>query len=274
MGKSYNNPNRWAKGRVDGYHHHKYSKKLSPTLFEVKQLSPEQETYQINVTTRQVLSGTYKGNFSTQWIPTNLVIGDFITLGEDDFMVVSRTEEVSLPSINGGITVTCIKVERMTPFVGIQATLNVFFDINYGLKVKFSMHAEGYSEGFHKKAMFEGILTETNVDNDGDELTDYVELFLILTDPKKLDTDNDGLNDYNEDSDGDGLSDGIELSKGTNLLKIDSDGDFWDDLLDFMPTSPIMPNLLIIALIVVPIAIVIWRKKLRHRGREKANEES
>jgi outer membrane protein OmpA-like peptidoglycan-associated protein len=67
--------------------------------------------------------------------------------------------------------------------------------------------------------------------NDGDEVQQY------KTDPRKADTDDDGLNDGDEmnkwqtnplkaDSDGDGLSDGNEVNQyKTNPLKADTDGD-------------------------------------------------
>ena len=74
------------------------------------------------------------------------------------------------------------------------------------------------------------------VDTDGDGLTDYEEQ-QYGTDPNKKDTDGDGLSDYDEiykyktdplkaDTDGDGLSDGDEVLKyRTDPLKSDTDGD-------------------------------------------------
>lgn len=79
-----------------------------------------------------------------------------------------------------------------------------------------------------------------NADTDGDKITDDYELELG-SDPTKYDTDEDGLNDYNElfvvgsdfnnpDTDGDGLSDGLEVFLyQSNPLNIDSDSDSLED---------------------------------------------
>ncbi|MDZ4182289.1 MAG: hypothetical protein U1B83_05370 [Candidatus Cloacimonadaceae bacterium] len=76
-----------------------------------------------------------------------------------------------------------------------------------------------------------------DMDTDGDGLSDYDEIYVYKTDPKKADTDGDGLNDYVEvmqyktdprkaDTDGDGLSDYAEvMTHKTDPLKVDTDGD-------------------------------------------------
>lgn len=75
------------------------------------------------------------------------------------------------------------------------------------------------------------------IDSDGDELSDFDEINVYLTDPYKADTDGDGLTDYEEimkyktdplkpDTDGDGLMDGAEVNHyKTDPLKPDTDGD-------------------------------------------------
>ncbi len=79
-----------------------------------------------------------------------------------------------------------------------------------------------------------------NADTDGDKIVDNYELELGC-DPAKYDTDDDGLNDYNEifvigsdfdnnDTDSDGLIDGDEVFiYQSNPLVVDSDGDTLDD---------------------------------------------
>lgn len=76
-----------------------------------------------------------------------------------------------------------------------------------------------------------------DVDTDGDGLTDYEEVRTYKSNPLVKDSDGDGLNDYVEvikyrtdptkgDTDGDGLSDGDEvLIHNTNPLNPDTDGD-------------------------------------------------
>lgn len=78
-------------------------------------------------------------------------------------------------------------------------------------------------------------------DSDNDGINDYDELFVYNTNPLSADTDGDGLNDYDEifryetdpnnpDTDGDGLSDGDEvLVHGTDPLNPDTDGDGLSD---------------------------------------------
>ncbi len=79
-----------------------------------------------------------------------------------------------------------------------------------------------------------------NSDTDGDRITDDYEL-VLGSDPAKYDTDEDGLNDYNElfvinsdfdnpDTDGDGLLDGLEVYQyKSNPLNVESDGDTLED---------------------------------------------
>ena len=80
---------------------------------------------------------------------------------------------------------------------------------------------------------------DPGLDNDGDLLTDCVEINEHGTDPLVADTDGDGLQDGQEillgtdplstDSDGDGLSDGDEVERGTDPLDTDSDDDGLSD---------------------------------------------
>jgi hypothetical protein len=88
---------------------------------------------------------------------------------------------------------------------------------------------------------------EDTRDPDGDELTNYQEIIVLLTDPNLADTDDDGVNDNREvtdatnplvtDSDSDGLNDGEEKERGTNPLSGDSDGDGLGDLQEESLTS-------------------------------------
>lgn len=79
------------------------------------------------------------------------------------------------------------------------------------------------------------------MDSDSDGLNDYDEIYVYGTNPLDPDTDEDGLNDYDEvmvhgtdplnaDTDGDGLSDAEEINQHrTNPLEADSDGDGLND---------------------------------------------
>lgn len=130
------------------------------------------------------------------------------------------------------------------------------------------------------------VVTEPG-DADGDGLTDDEES-LIGTDPNDVDTDDDGLEDYEEvypgddgyitnatnpDTDGDGLSDWEEINEGedtfiTDPTNADTDGDGKDDGEDYDPVDPTVQNepresgnltwlyLLIIVIIVVVVLII------------------
>ncbi len=79
------------------------------------------------------------------------------------------------------------------------------------------------------------------VDSDGDGLSDYDEVNIYGTNPNLIDSDFDGLSDYEEvmtyktnplkaDTDGDGLTDYEEVKVyGTDPLKADTDGDGYSD---------------------------------------------
>ena len=69
-----------------------------------------------------------------------------------------------------------------------------------------------------------------NDDTDGDELLDGVEVYRTYTDPLRIDTDNNGVNDTDEDYDKDKLTNIEEKSHGTDYDNIDTD---FDNLSDY-----------------------------------------
>ena len=68
-----------------------------------------------------------------------------------------------------------------------------------------------------------------NKDTDGDGLNDYIELAVLNLDPKKVDSDGNGVADGNEDTDGDGLTNIDEINRGTDPGANDTDGDQLSD---------------------------------------------
>lgn len=66
-------------------------------------------------------------------------------------------------------------------------------------------------------------------DTDDDGLTDYQECIDLGTDPTLVDSDKDGVSDFDEDADNDSLSNGKEYELGTNPFIPDMD---YDDLSD------------------------------------------
>ena len=90
-------------------------------------------------------------------------------------------------------------------------------------------------------------------DDDGDTLPNDEELQRYHTDPRKADTDGDGVRDdvelaaktdpLNADSDGDGLRDDVELAAKTNPLKADTDGDGLGDAAELArKTNPLVAD--------------------------------
>lgn len=83
-----------------------------------------------------------------------------------------------------------------------------------------------------------------SVDTDDDGLTDYDELGWLNYNPLKPDTDDDGVLDKNEDPDGDGLTNIQESNLGTNMIMKDTDHDSLTDYEEAMiyHTNPLNPD--------------------------------
>ena len=104
-----------------------------------------------------------------------------------------------------------------------------------------SANADPDKDGLSNQIEKELRTNPKKADTDGDGLSDGAEVNQYKTDPLKADTDSDGLNDgaevnqYKTDplkanTDGDGLNDGVEVNQfKTYPLKADSDGDGLSD---------------------------------------------
>ncbi len=68
-----------------------------------------------------------------------------------------------------------------------------------------------------------------NPDTDGDSLNDGYEVFTTFTDPAKVDTNENGVNDSDEDFDSDGLTNIEEYNNKTNPYSSDTDDDGLSD---------------------------------------------
>ena len=69
-----------------------------------------------------------------------------------------------------------------------------------------------------------------NADTDGDGLLDGIEIYRTYTDPLRVDTDNNGIKDSDEDYDKDGLTNIEEKNYGTDYENVDTD---FDNLSDY-----------------------------------------
>lgn len=66
---------------------------------------------------------------------------------------------------------------------------------------------------------------ENDIDTDDDGLNDYFELNEVGTNPLVKDSDNNGINDFDEDCDNDNLSNGLEIENKTDPVGQDTDLD-------------------------------------------------
>jgi len=219
------------------------------------QLLPEEEkeTYEIDISTREIVSGSMEGDFTSHWIPTDISIGDEINIGDTKYTVASKNEEVYLPSINHDTSIKCIRLEHVQSISGINVTISLFYDVNVGLKVKTVGFGQGFSGILAVKVSSEVNIIETGIDNDQDELIDCQELFVTLTNPQKADTD------------GDNLSDKREIELGTNPIKQDTDNDYWNDSIDIMPTNTLVPNTIIASVVILGLVIFFAYRVLKRR---------
>ena len=82
---------------------------------------------------------------------------------------------------------------------------------------------------------------KNDADTDNDGLNDYTECVEINTNPCLVDTDDNGITDFDEDADGDGISNGKEVDLGTKPHDVDSDADTLadGDELNKYGTSPV-----------------------------------
>lgn len=68
-----------------------------------------------------------------------------------------------------------------------------------------------------------------NPDTDGDGLNDFVEVYTFNYNPLAVDSDGNGISDYDEDCDEDSITNGEEVQMGSHPLKKDTDGEGLND---------------------------------------------
>ncbi|MBO5017149.1 MAG: DUF4474 domain-containing protein [Bacteroidaceae bacterium] len=89
------------------------------------------------------------------------------------------------------------------------------------------------------------IATDKNlIDTDEDGLSDFYEVFATLTSPTKVDSDNNGISDSDEDFDLDNLTNGEEYLAGTDPRCKDTDRDTLNDYNEYVIyfTNPLKPD--------------------------------
>jgi hypothetical protein len=180
-------------------------------------------------------------NTSPPWAPTGLV-----ATGKTVYVALEWTDNSSKESgyviqrASDGATWNTVftTIPSANSYIDTNVTCNqaytyrVYADSTYG--------ASDYSNEISATACADGASTgtSTNVDSDGDGLSDSTEAELGL-DPNNADSDGDGLTDGEEvlthktnplvaDTDGDGINDGTEVTAGSSPVtsgQLDSDAD-------------------------------------------------
>lgn len=173
-----------------------YTRGTTENSFEVREVFPDEEyRFEVDGSTGMITTGKNKGKFTSHWIPTDISVGkSFDFAGFDtNATVISENAEVYLPDIGRGITVTTFELQSYMIFEEENETHLVkdFFDENTGVRVKTSSEYETVLAGYYAKIYIEITLTESGVDNDGDGLADFHELFVTFTNPLNSDTDGD-----------------------------------------------------------------------------------
>lgn len=120
---------------------------------------------------------------------------------------------------------------------GIPDYWEAFYGLDPNNPADAAMHPPGDKLNYLQK--YQHGLNPLKIDTDGDGLSDYDEIFVYGTDPLKVDTDGDGIpdgyevadglnplvNDAHADADGDGLTNLQEYQDGTNPQKWDTNND-------------------------------------------------
>ncbi len=200
----------------------------------------------IDIESREFITGDYIGNKTSQWINTDVVIGDKIQILGIDYVVKSTSDKIYLRDFGnmGTIkveytkTINSFPIDSTERYENTKTTNLVWYDKITGLKLK-SKNTITYDNVFtseylgeisySKEEITEYELKENNVDNDKDGITDLKELFEYQTNPLSKDSDSDGIEDQKE----------IEL--GLNPINENTDGDFWIDGKDSNPLSKAVP---------------------------------
>lgn len=216
-------------------------------------------TQVLNSSTREFIGQELTGEKTSHWIPTNLEVGDEVKISNYTYNVVSLSEPVILDDFGRikAIEVKLVYTEEDHKDGDLEISdykevTTIYYDEETGLKLKQvekdTWTATGSITGqMHKIREREYQISENNVDNDEDGLTDLSEILKYDTNPVRSDTD------------GDGLRDKTEVNGKTNPNNSDTDGDFISDGLDPMPKSVILPNVFV--LIIPLVGIFYWRKK-------------
>jgi len=227
----------------------------------------------IDIESRELITGDYIGNKTSQWINTDVAIGDKIQILGIDYVVKSTSDKIYLRDFGNmetikveyTKTIDSFPIDSTERYENMKTTNLVWYDKLTGLKLKAKstttynhvLTSEYLGESSYSKEEIEEYeLKENNVDNDKDGITDLRELFEYQTNPLSKDSDSDGIEDQKE----------IEL--GLNPINENTDGDLWIDGKDSNPLSSAVPLVYYIVGLVLILGLVgafFWFKSSKKK---------
>lgn len=227
----------------------------------------------IDIESRELITGDYTGNKTSQWINTDVAIGDKIQILGTDYVVKSTSDKIYLRDFGNmetikveyTKTIDSFPIDSTERYENMKTTNLIWYDKINGLKLKAKstttydhvLTSEYLGESSYSKEEIEEYeLKENNVDNDKDGLTDLRELFEHQTNPLLKDSDSDGIEDPEE----------IEM--GLNPINENTDGDLWIDGKDSNPLSSAVPLVYYILGLVLILGLVggfFWFKSSKKK---------
>ncbi len=205
-----------------------------------------EEMLELDADTRRYVSERSPGDYIGHWIPTNLHVGDSITLNPSlQYTVHSANDTLRLVDVEGGIGVRAFRLLAgftITDPLGVKWDVSItrHYEALTGLWIGSVLNATVFFGTLNGTLKQEVVLVGNGIDTDGDSLTDLKELFVTHSNPVLVDTDND----------------------------------FWNDVLDPLPTNGLIPNTLLVALVLSAAIAVILILKWSGRTGETEVQES
>jgi hypothetical protein len=177
-------------------------------------------------------SGEVNDNeLSVSWIPDKEISGmeyKVIEINGDNISAISSTQEMGyVYELSDDFSEKRVYIEAY--YNGNYAGKSNEFIVKNTNGVFSSERADADNDNI-SDYIEELIGTDINKkDTDEDGLDDYLEFLVLETDPLKIDTDDNGICDGDEDSDSDGLTNSEEIRYGVNPVNNDTDNDKLSD---------------------------------------------
>lgn len=131
----------------------------------------------------------------------------------------------NITNIWNGVTESHKRNHYVIKNAGYNANINAGQTISFGFSGDKGTSADEPMNYELSSHALSGKKNPKYVDTDGDGLTDYEELNITMTDPEIADTDGNGIIDSKEDPDKDGINNRDEIDLGTDPLNSDTDRD-------------------------------------------------